>query len=196
MKAFTFAASRSLLQLGCIAGIILWQVVPVVPAPSDDYYCGEDWDDAHFTCEQPCPGGTNAECVQGQTCFAGTGCSGPTQSPVAPTEPTATPYSVSAQGDNRMVAFLGNWQSCPTPEQYEKYTHIVISFAVSYAFNAAENQCSTSCTIGDPVPICNNQENQGLMDAWHADGKKVILSFGGAGMVSTMLDALLFLKTC
>jgi hypothetical protein len=88
-----------------------------------------------------------------------------------------------------MIAFLGNWQSCPSPEQYDQYTHIVISFAVSYTWNAAKNVCSTSCIIGAPVPICENQENPGLMDVWHAAGKKVILSFGGAGMVSTMPDA-------
>merc|ERR1712194_334306 len=35
---------------------------------------------------------------------------------------------------------------------------------------------------GSPVPICNNQNNQALVDSWRAAGKKVILSFGGAGM--------------
>ena len=88
-----------------------------------------------------------------------------------------------------MVAFLGNWQSCPSPEQYDQYTHILISFAVSYIWSDVKNQCSTSCTIGAPVPICENRENQELMDVWQAAGKKIILSFGGAGMVSTMLDA-------
>ena len=87
-----------------------------------------------------------------------------------------------------MVAFLANWQSCPSPEQYNQYTHIAISFAVSYTWNAVKNQCSTSCTIGASVPICENRENQEFMDVWQAAGKKVILSFGGAGMVSTMLD--------
>jgi len=58
----------------------------------------------------------------------------------------------------------------------------MIAFAVTYTWNPTKNQCSTSCTIGSPVPICNNQNNQALVDAWKAEGKKVILSFGGAGM--------------
>jgi hypothetical protein len=236
MKAFTFAPMSSLLQLGFIAITLVWQIMPVVPAPSDAYFCGTDWsdattnchqhcpggtdgecaqgqscfaatscdgsalsdayfcgtdwDDATTNCHQHCPGGTDRECAQGQSCFADTSCNGPVSSPspVAPTLPTPTPLSVSAGGDSRMVAFLGNWQSCPSPEQYDEYTHIVISFAVSYTWNAVKNQCSTSCTIGAPVPICENRENQALMDVWQAAGKKVILSFGGAGMVSTILD--------
>jgi hypothetical protein len=109
---------------------------------------------------------------------------------------TVLPPSVSARGNSRMVAFLGNWQSCPSPEQYDQYTHIVISFAVSYTWNAVKNQCSSSCTIGALVPICENEVNQELMDVWHAAGKKVILSFGGAGMVSTCQMPLLFFKIC
>jgi len=58
----------------------------------------------------------------------------------------------------------------------------MIAFAVTYTWDPAKNQCSTSCTIGSPVPICNNQDNQALVDAWKAEGKKVVLSFGGAGM--------------
>ena len=166
-----------------------------LPAPSDAYNCGTDWSDATTNCRQHCPDGTDGECAQGQKCFADTSCNGSLPSPVTQpspvdlTLPTRIPISVSAEGDSRMVAFLGNWQSCPSSEQYDQYTHIVISFAVSYTWNPAKNQCSTSCTIGAPVPICDNRENQELMDIWQAAGKKVILSFGGAGMVSAMLDA-------
>jgi hypothetical protein len=202
MKAFTFAQSSYLLRLGSIAAItLLWQAVPVVP--SDTFYCGTDWSDATTTyCHQHCPGGTDGECAPGQSCFADTSCDGSPPSPVTQpssiplTVPTPTPLSVSARGDSRMVAFLGNWQSCPSSEQYDQYTHIVISFAVSYTWRAAKNQCSTSCTIGAPVPICENRENQKLMDVWHAAGKKVILSFGGAGMVSRRQMPLLFSKIC
>ena len=81
-----------------------------------------------------------------------------------------------------MIAYLGNWQACPTPEQYEEYTHIVIAFAVSYTWNPSKNNCDSQCTIGSPVPICSNQNRQDLVDLWRSQGKKVILSFGGAGM--------------
>lgn len=37
------------------------------------------------------------------------------------------------------------------------------------------------CEVAPTVPICNNANNQELVDSWRAAGKKVILSFGGAG---------------
>lgn len=58
----------------------------------------------------------------------------------------------------------------------------MISFAVTYQWAATKNQCSETCTIGSPVPICGNQNRQDLVDQWRALGTKVLLSFGGAGM--------------
>jgi len=122
----------------------------------------------------------------------------PTSSPIAPTSnPVAPPDTVPTQApqpdvqppvtgvagpDSSLIAYLGNWQSCPTLEQTSHYTHIVVAFAVTYTWNPSKNQCSSSCTIGSPVPICQNQVKQDLVDAWREAGKKVILSFGGAGM--------------
>jgi chitinase len=81
-----------------------------------------------------------------------------------------------------MIAYLGNWQTCPTANQIAEYTHIVIAFAVTYTWNPTKNQCRQDCSIGAPVPICENSNRQDLVDTWRAMGKKVILSFGGAGM--------------
>lgn len=81
-----------------------------------------------------------------------------------------------------MIAYLGNWQACPTANQIAEYTHIVIAFAVTYTWNPTKNQCRQDCSIGAPVPICENANRQDLVDQWRAMGKKVILSFGGAGM--------------
>merc|ERR1711935_569660 len=114
----------------------------------------------------------------------------PTFSPVAPpiTLPTNPPSNVQAPitgvagPDSSLIAYLGNWQSCPTLEQTSHYTHIIIAFAVTYTWKPSKNQCSSSCTIGSPVPVCSNQVKQDLVDAWREAGKKVILSFGGAGM--------------
>ena len=86
-----------------------------------------------------------------------------------------------ADEHSRLVAYLGNWQSCPTPEQYDQYTHIVIAFAVSYTWNPGKNSCSASCDIATP-PVCNDAPNPGLIQEWKNAGKKVLLSFGGAGM--------------
>jgi len=104
----------------------------------------------------------------------------PTIAPMMP--PTSPDGDGTAGPDSRLIAYVGNWQSCPSLEETSQYTHIVIAFAVTYTWDPSKNQCSQSCTIGSPVPICNNQNNQALVDSWRAAGKKVILSFGGAGM--------------
>jgi chitinase len=92
------------------------------------------------------------------------------------------PAVSSSDNDSRLIAFLGNWQNCPSDAQLAKYTHIVVAFAVTYIYQVPKNICDQSCTIGAPVPVCNNDPNNELVAAWRAAGKKVILSFGGAGM--------------
>ena len=59
--------------------------------------------------------------------------------------------------------------------------HSVIAFAVSYTWSPGQNICSATCQISTP-PICANAPNSNLIDQLHADGKRVLLSFGGAGM--------------
>ena len=100
----------------------------------------------------------------------------PEPTPAAPTPPTASPPT--SEHDSRLIAYLGNWQSCPTTNQVAPYTHIVIAFAVSYTFNPTKNECSTACDIAEPA-ICSNSPNPGLVSEWQRAGKKVILSFGG-----------------
>jgi hypothetical protein len=105
-----------------------------------------------------------------------------TPAPIAPTAPTPVPApTVIHEDDSRLIAYLGNWQSCPTTAQVAQYTHIVIAFAVSYTWSPGKNICSPTCKIAEPL-ICNNSPNPALVNQWKAAGKKVILSFGGAGM--------------
>ena len=106
-------------------------------------------------------------------------CNGPT--PPSPTPPSPSPPSSGGLYDNRMIAYMGNWQACPTPQQVAAYTHIVIAFAVSYTWSPGKNICSETCEIATP-PVCNNALNQHLIQDWQNAGKKVLLSFGGAGM--------------
>lgn len=80
------------------------------------------------------------------------------------------------------ASFFAHRQSCPTDEQVDAYSHIVIAFAVSYTWSEPKNNCDTQCNIASTVPICDNANNQALVDEWRSMGKKVILSFGGAGM--------------
>jgi len=94
---------------------------------------------------------------------------------------TPPPPSDGHGNESRLIAYLGNWQACPTDEQMAQYTHIVIAFAVSYTWNQGKNICSETCEIATP-PVCNNSPQPELIQKWKNAGKKVILSFGGAGM--------------
>ena len=150
-------------------------------------YCGVSWPAADANCGTPCPGGSDAECPGGETCYADAwSCPGvqpdgnPAPAPSPPTPGPPTP-NASAGDDTRLIAYVGNWQDCPTTSQTDAYTHIVIAFAVTYTWAQAKNNCDTSCNLAPTVPICGNLNNQALVDGWRAQGKKVILSFGGAG---------------
>lgn len=127
------------------------------------------------------------DCCQSGACFDNPPSPSAPYTPLPtpfPTPPTNTGFQYSADHgeDSRLIAYVGNWQTCPTVEQVDAYSHIVIAFAVSYTWNPTQNACDEQCNISNMVPICENANNQELVDSWRAAGKKVILSFGGAGM--------------
>jgi len=93
--------------------------------------------------------------------------------------PTGINYNATHGEDSRLIAYVGNWQACPTASQVDAYSHIVIAFAVTYTYNSPKNNCDAQCNIASSVSICNNMNDQALVDTWRAAGKKVILSFGG-----------------
>jgi len=112
----------------------------------------------------------------------GTDPSSPTEpmpAPITPLPPLA-PVAPLSTGDSRLIAYLGSWTECPSNEQLEQYSHIMIAFAVSYTYNPGKNICSTTCEIPIP-PVCLNAQADQIQK-WQDAGKKVILSFGGAGM--------------
>ena len=133
-------------------------------------YCGIGFDFCGTCCQNgPCDGPGHAP--------------GPPPSTAPPTLPTpGLGYDADHGEDSRLIALVGNWQACPTAAQTDAYSHLVVAFAVSYTWSPSKNNCDVQCNIADTVPICNNQNNQALVDSWRAAGKKVILSFGGAGM--------------
>lgn len=164
------------------------------PVPPSDAQCS-----ASVTCESiGFPGyccsqwgwcGTSADHC-GECCQNGPCLNGPAPPPPpAPTPPSPTPpvppgpdnYTADHGEDSRLIAYVGNWQTCPTVQQTENYSHMVIAFAVSYTWSPGQNQCSDTCHVSVP-PTCENAVRQDLIDGWRAAGKKVILSFGGAGM--------------
>lgn len=119
-------------------------------------------------------------CDEGNTASPPTPAAAPTitGSPPSPVPPTVP---VILNDDSRMIAYMGNWHTCPTAAQLTQYTHVVLAFAVSYTWAPGKNQCDTQCNIATP-PVCNNAPNDSLISDLHAAGKKIILSFGGAGM--------------
>jgi hypothetical protein len=140
--------------------------------------------------QSTCGGGIqgNGVCPESMCCsqwgYCGNGvdyCNG-VESPVqAPIVVNPSPTTQNQNGESRLIAYVGNWQACPTDEQMDQYTHIVIAFAVSYTWSPGKNQCSTTCEIDTP-PLCNNSARPDLIQKWKDAGKKIILSFGGAGM--------------
>jgi chitinase len=83
--------------------------------------------------------------------------------------------------DHRVIAYVANWQACPTPEQMAQWSHVILAFAVTYTWTPNGNVCDEACTIG-AVPGCNGKSLAELTADLHAAGVKVLLSFGGAGM--------------
>jgi chitinase len=81
---------------------------------------------------------------------------------------------------------MGNWQACPTADQLDGYTHLVVAFAVSYTWAASKNNCDSTCGTGPGADLTYDGVCVGAtgneIAQWKAAGKKVILSFGGAGM--------------
>ncbi|KAJ9463162.1 hypothetical protein DIPPA_30791 [Diplonema papillatum] len=130
----------------------------------------------------PCftPAGGRSFCIAmgGAWCGGGSAPSPPSP-PVSPLPPSAP--SPSSGHDDRLVAYVGNWQTCPTTAQVSHYTHLMVAFAVTYTWSASGNICNTQCTISNPM-ICENTADKSKIRAWQAAGKKVLLSFGGAGM--------------
>jgi chitinase len=94
---------------------------------------------------------------------------------------TTTTGGETCVDDHRVVAFVANWTECPTAEQLGQYSHVVVSFAVTYTWDPGGNICDQSCTIG-PIPGCNGQTLADLVAELHAADIEVLLSFGGAGM--------------
>ena len=126
----------------------------------------------------------NGVCKNSTLCCSKWGYCGSSDEHCGITKAPDPPTPVQSVNDSRLVAYVGNWQVCPTFEQYENYTHIVIAYAVSYIWAPNKNLCSNTCTIRTST-ICGNSLNNGLIQAWQQSGKKVMISFGGAGMGGT-----------
>eukprot|EP00804_Cyclotella_cryptica_P021785 CCRYP_000773-RA/>CCRYP_000773-RA protein AED:0.54 eAED:0.51 QI:0/0/0/0.5/0/0/2/0/104 len=88
-------------------------------------------------------------------------------------------------GDSRLVAYVGNWQTCPTDEQVAAYSHLIIASAISYVQAPNKVICSQECGVDGTVLVCENTNRQDLIDRWQSMGKKVMMHFGGEEMGSS-----------
>jgi len=104
------------------------------------------------------------------------------QPTVVPTPQSPSPAKPPSGSGKELVAFVGNWKACPSIEKIRGYTKVAVSFAVTYTWSPSKNVCDQTCKITSPVAICNNAAQPGLIQSWQAEGTKVLLSFGGAGM--------------
>ena len=98
--------------------------------------------------------------------------------PLSPS-PSFTPRG--SEEDSRLIAYVANWEECPTLDMLDGYTHIVLAFAVSYTWSESGNICNEDCKLDESLPICLGETPTQVED-WKALGIKVVLSFGGAGM--------------
>ncbi|KAL3799240.1 hypothetical protein HJC23_012965 [Cyclotella cryptica] len=89
--------------------------------PNITSYCGVDYPDAQDNCYKatPCPGNSNAECPNGQTCFPGiVGCEMPMVMTVAP---TATPEEV--MNETNMTVLPGAIVPTNAPSKKPSYDY-------------------------------------------------------------------------
>ena len=126
-------------------------------------------------------GGTLPETASGSTAEPPTGTASDTTVDTTGDATGDTPGDGACIDDHRVIAYVANWEDCPTPAQYKNWSHAVIAFAVTYTWTPNGNICDPTCQIG-PVGGCNGKSLADLVADLHAAGVQVIISFGGAGM--------------
>src|SRR5690606_34464996 len=84
------------------------------------------------------------------------------------------PMNATCRDDHRVVAFVANWQACPTAEQLAAYSHVVVAFAVTYTWTESGNLCDPECTL-QPVEGCSGTSLAALVETLHAQGQEVLV---------------------
>ncbi|KAL7464842.1 hypothetical protein ACHAXS_005171, partial [Conticribra weissflogii] len=143
----------------------------------------------------PSTNSTNATSTTTSTSTSST--SSTTNTSSTTTTTTTTSASAIATNDSRLIAnfFTSGIDVCPTEEelaeQFDAYTHVLIASAGSYIPN--ESRCHEECRVNTIEPnivaICENSNQQDMIDEWRSAGKKVLLNFGGALMGSKYDDS-------
>eukprot|EP01063_Lacrimia_lanifica_P028821 TRINITY_DN4286_c0_g1_i14.p1 TRINITY_DN4286_c0_g1~~TRINITY_DN4286_c0_g1_i14.p1 ORF type:complete len:1052 (+),score=55.05 TRINITY_DN4286_c0_g1_i14:43-3198(+) len=111
----------------------------------------------------------------------------PTPEPITPVPSPPAPPNTADHVDHMLIAHVDNTKDCPTPDQYDQYSHVMISSAVAYLDPPAgtpSNECDVDCHM-KPVEVCKGAGAASFISDLQAAGKKVILSFGGLGMGSS-----------
>jgi hypothetical protein len=107
--------------------------------------------------------------------------------------PCVDAFDATHGEDSRLIAYVGNWEPCPSDNQIDAYSHIVIAFASTATWTCLEwsptwvclqetTVCNQQCQVSSSLNTCGGQARPDLIQKWRNMGKKVIVSFGGAGM--------------
>lgn len=125
----SFNKKTAYAEENCFGGIMLWAIdmlkdnsnplssnngnSALTGDPSDQSFCGRDYQDVISSCRQPCPSGDSNECPAGETCFVNTGCSIDNIGAPPPTKCRLCP-DPSTQGMKTWleVEFDGNTTTC------------------------------------------------------------------------------------
>lgn len=108
-------------------------------------------------------------------------------SPSPPAPPPAPPTPPPVERAHELTMYVENWLPCPA--DVTPYSTIVVAFAVTYTWAASGNLCDETCTVPPTVPICGNNADPAIVAQWRAQGKRVLVSFGGAGMGGLWTDS-------
>jgi hypothetical protein len=81
--------------------------------------------------------------------------------------------------NHRFMAMINIQEPCPTPQQWNQYTDIMLSYTTTLQ---EDGTCSESCEINTTLTVCNNQPNHDLLEEWKLAGKRVWLVVGGPTM--------------
>ena len=125
--------------------------------PSDQSFCGKDYQDVINGCKQPCPSGDSSQCPAGEFCFANTGCSIDNIGAPPPTKCRLCP-DPSTQGMKEWleVDYNGETMTCADADM----TAISEFAKGSDECDAAKSSLGSQCCFNypeDPCMMCRSE---------------------------------------
>jgi chitinase len=119
--------------------------------PSDQSFCGKDFQDVINGCKQPCPSGDSSQCPPGEQCFANTGCSIDNIGAPPPTMcRLCTDPSTQGMRDWLEVDFEGETMTCADADM-----NVISAYAKgSEECDSAKQSAASTCCYNYPNNPC------------------------------------------